>query len=175
MFNQQLLDYIKQQQSQGVAKEVINNNLLLQGWQQQDINEVFSIVESQSVRVQSNAPKILTGDANKNKWAVIGLILGLMGLFVFPFVYSYLLDFFFPHSSYLSSPVSSSKSIFTIAGIFLQLFVSISGVILSIKGLKSSRRIIAIIGIILNLIVTLRYLPMLFGSLAFSLGLFFGV
>lgn len=47
MINQQLLDYIKQQLAQGVAKETINTNLLSQGWQQGDLNEAFYATEKQ--------------------------------------------------------------------------------------------------------------------------------
>lgn len=50
MVNQQLLDYIKQQLQQGVPQEVISNNLISQGWQQQDANEAFSRVNGQIPR-----------------------------------------------------------------------------------------------------------------------------
>jgi len=44
MINQQLLDYIKQQSSQGVSKEQIKSSLLASGWQTSDIEEVFNSI-----------------------------------------------------------------------------------------------------------------------------------
>jgi len=77
MTNQQLLDYIKQQLSQGVSREVISSNLLSQGWQQQDINEAFSATENKSVIAQ---PNVMTDDASKNGKATTSLVLGIIGL-----------------------------------------------------------------------------------------------
>ncbi len=81
MIIQQLIDYIKQQLAQGVSKEIINTNLLSQGWQQQDINEGFSAAENQSVATSQSPQISLT--LGKNKKTIIfvaGGMLLLLGL-----------------------------------------------------------------------------------------------
>lgn len=52
MDKQQLLDYIKQQLKQGVDREEIKNSLLVQGWQENDIDEAFRMIEQSE---QSNS------------------------------------------------------------------------------------------------------------------------
>lgn len=44
MINQQLLDYIRQQLTGGVARDIIKANLLSQGWSEPDIAEGFSTI-----------------------------------------------------------------------------------------------------------------------------------
>lgn len=51
MVNQQLLDYIKQQLQQGVSWERIKSSLMYNSWQENDINEAFSILSNNPVRV----------------------------------------------------------------------------------------------------------------------------
>ncbi len=45
MVNQELLDYIKQQLQQGVSQEQIRQSLIANGWQVQDINEAFALLQ----------------------------------------------------------------------------------------------------------------------------------
>ncbi len=46
MANQQLLDYIRQQLQQGVSQEQIKSSLMTKGWQETDINEAFTSINS---------------------------------------------------------------------------------------------------------------------------------
>jgi hypothetical protein len=55
MINQQLLDYIKQQQQQNISKEQIKSALTTNGWQQQDVDDAFSFISS-SVSTPSQVP-----------------------------------------------------------------------------------------------------------------------
>lgn len=70
-----VLLYIQLQQ--GTSREAIKNNLLTQGWQQQEINEAFSETENQSTMTQ---PNVMTGDASKNGKAITSLVFGVIGL-----------------------------------------------------------------------------------------------
>ncbi len=58
MANQQAIDYINEQLAKRVSKEVINNNLLVQGWEKKDIDEAFFVIESMmksvNIATQSN-------------------------------------------------------------------------------------------------------------------------
>ncbi len=74
MITQQLLDYIKQQLAQGISKEIINSNLLSQGWQQQDVDEAFSAAENQSVIVPQSPQISFTSE--KNKTTIILIVVG---------------------------------------------------------------------------------------------------
>lgn len=46
MTNKQLLDYIKHQLQQGTGQEQIKNSLMANGWQENDIDEAFAILEN---------------------------------------------------------------------------------------------------------------------------------
>lgn len=46
MIKQQLFDYIKQQLQQGVSQEQIKNSLIANGWQAQDVDEVFAFIQN---------------------------------------------------------------------------------------------------------------------------------
>ena len=48
MINQQLLDYIRQQSTNGVAKEEIFRALVAQGWKEEEVREGFAKVENQA-------------------------------------------------------------------------------------------------------------------------------
>ncbi|MEK7142955.1 MAG: fibrobacter succinogenes major paralogous domain-containing protein [Patescibacteria group bacterium] len=76
MSNQQLFDYIKQQLAQGVAKEIINTNLLSQGWQQQDVDETFSVVENQNLATSQSSQISFT--PRKNKKTIIFIAVGVL-------------------------------------------------------------------------------------------------
>ena len=49
MINQQILDYIKQQLQQGVSREQIKSSLITNGWSENDINEAFATLSTNSV------------------------------------------------------------------------------------------------------------------------------
>jgi len=56
MINQQLLDYMRQQLTGGVARDIIKANLLTQGWSEQDISEGFVTIEKPTVASVPQAP-----------------------------------------------------------------------------------------------------------------------
>ena len=56
MINQQLLDYIRQQLTGGVAREIIKTNLMSQGWSEQDIAEGFITIDKSTVPPVPQAP-----------------------------------------------------------------------------------------------------------------------
>jgi hypothetical protein len=60
MVNQQLFDFIKQQLQQGVSKEKIKIYLMTNGWQEQDIDEAFSVILNLASQQQSILPPALT-------------------------------------------------------------------------------------------------------------------
>ncbi len=125
MPNQQLLDYIKQQLRQGVSREIINNNLISQGWQQSDINEAFSQATGQNLTTQENI-SFDAGDATKNGKATTGLVLGIIGMiaWIMPLI---------------GAPVTIIGLIFSIKGLkSLKHGVAIAGVVLSIIGLLAT-------------------------------------
>jgi|GEM_PF-6611920 len=68
MINQQILDYIKSQTQQGVAKETITRNLIGQGWQQQDVQEALSFVGGQ-------APVLPIEKKHDLTWVVINILI----------------------------------------------------------------------------------------------------
>jgi hypothetical protein len=81
MVNQQLLDYIKQQLQQGVSREIITNNLISQGWQQSDVNEGFSSIDSSNTSSQISSPQSFSTlpqqperKASKTLLAIISII-----------------------------------------------------------------------------------------------------
>lgn len=90
MVTQQLLDYVSQQVSTGVAKDSIKNALAAQGWSEQDVNEALMTTGELNVPVlqpsvstvetmQTN-PEIVAG--SKSKWLLIGgtaFVLVLLG------------------------------------------------------------------------------------------------
>ncbi len=63
MDKQQLLDYIKQQLQQGISREEIKNTLLVQGWQENDIDEAFGMVEQSE---QSNSKNMTETTFSQN-------------------------------------------------------------------------------------------------------------
>lgn len=79
MANQQLLDYIKQQLQQGVSKEQIKNSLIANGWQEEDINEAFSLASSPTPPISSLPGAIAIF---KQAWAIykrrLATFLGVM-------------------------------------------------------------------------------------------------
>ncbi len=125
MPNQQLLDYIKQQLRQGVSREIINNNLISQGWQQSDINEAFSQATGQNLTTQENI-SFDAGDATKNGKATTGLVLGIIGMiaWIMPLI---------------GAPVTIIGLIFGIKGLkSLKRGIAIAGIVLSIIGLLAT-------------------------------------
>ena len=63
MDKQQFLDYIKQQLQQGISREEIKNTLLVQGWQEKDIDEAFGMVEQSA---QSNSKNMTETTFSQN-------------------------------------------------------------------------------------------------------------
>ena len=59
MQNKQLIDYIKQQFTQGVNEEEIKNNLLNTGWNDADVNEALHFIRPQSQSSRSSNSKLL--------------------------------------------------------------------------------------------------------------------
>ena len=57
MIDQQLLDYIKKELGMGVSKEEIKNILLSNGWQDNDIEEVFNFKEPSEEIIPNNIPR----------------------------------------------------------------------------------------------------------------------
>jgi len=95
MVNQQLLNYIKQQLQQGVSREIITNNLISQGWQQSDVNEGFSSIDSFNTSSQISSPQSFSTlpqqperKGNKTLLAIISIIGALIiGSGVFGYFY----------------------------------------------------------------------------------------
>ena len=100
MLNPQLLDYIVQQLKQDVSKEEIKKTLIANGWQEQDIEEAFSLastsmvqssqsppppiipmsIAQQTISTLPSAPKIL-----KEAWAIYKARFGVfMGIGIIP-------------------------------------------------------------------------------------------
>jgi len=75
MVNQQLLDYIRQQLQFGVFREVINNNLIAKGWQQEDLTKAFNqlVVSKNSLNkeVGKKVKKDTTTKGKKEKRNII--------------------------------------------------------------------------------------------------------
>ena len=82
---------------------------------------------------KKSSDRILVGDKRKNKSAVSGFILALASLFVVPILYF-------------------------IGGFFLIVIYCAGGIILSVKGLKSERKVLAIIGLIVPIAILLLLL-----------------
>lgn len=62
MPNQQLLEYVKQQLKEGVSREQIKNLLLVNNWQEADINAAFNVIASNTAPTpESQTPQQLTG------------------------------------------------------------------------------------------------------------------
>jgi hypothetical protein len=85
MINQQLLDYINQQLTQGIPKEIISRNLISQGWDPTDVNEGFSAAEILPSMSTNNIPDptvspSLQQNNKSSKKILIGtfLILGII-------------------------------------------------------------------------------------------------
>lgn len=88
MANQQLIDYIKQQQSQGLGDEQIKQSLLANNWQMNDIEEAFNFVKTPFTEQSS----IIFSEVRlKNKrWKILGIsvilvifiITGIVGFFI---------------------------------------------------------------------------------------------
>lgn len=68
MANQQLLNYIKQQQEQGVSQEHIMKSLMLNGWQAQDIEAGFTSL------INSKGQSSITSGAKMAVWKIILII-----------------------------------------------------------------------------------------------------
>lgn len=74
MINQQLVDYIKSQIDKGVAKELITPGLVSQGWNTNDIDEAYLVIQNGAVPVQmagiSNGPEYLSN----GKYFLFGML-----------------------------------------------------------------------------------------------------
>jgi hypothetical protein len=73
MINQELLDYIRQQLQRGVGKEKIKKILIDNGWQEQEIEEAFSLLKSSSQLTLEPYKR-----ANKILLTVISIIVGIL-------------------------------------------------------------------------------------------------
>ena len=88
MVNQQLLDYIKQQVQQGLNREQIKKSLLEIGWQEADINEAFTFIDSPNVSVPpESAPSQLLSalpqqPERRTKKTLLAVIL-IIGVLIF--------------------------------------------------------------------------------------------
>lgn len=78
MTNQQLVDYIRQQLQQGIAREAIKSTLLSVGWHEYEIEEAFKIVLSQTSPLETSTPipsypsTLLSGtDLLRNAWRIL--------------------------------------------------------------------------------------------------------
>lgn len=75
MITPELQTYIRQQLGAGVAKDIIKQNLSTQGWNAQDLDEVFLTIESpQSVQ----AVQSFSSNDHKGKWMIIIILLLLI-------------------------------------------------------------------------------------------------
>jgi hypothetical protein len=72
MTNQKLLDYIRQQLQQGVGREQIKSSLLVNGWQEADINEAFALIFNPAPSPQSSATPQPTIAAFPSATAILG-------------------------------------------------------------------------------------------------------
>lgn len=139
MNNPHLVDYIRSQLSQGNSREVITHKLLSQGWQQQDIIEANSIINNIN---KSTDP---TPNIQKSETDTQPVVLTIT------------------QSGSENSTGEATKNkksvvgfVFGLIGLvawFIPLFglpITITGLVLSIVGLKSVKRGLAITGIVLS-------------------------
>lgn len=97
MITPQLLDYIRQQLATGVSKDEIKKALTTQGWNEQDIREAFSLINTSSTLVPAIPPTgkvhttLVVQPNNKKKSLVIAGIVTILFLLGAAASYVYLL------------------------------------------------------------------------------------
>jgi competence protein ComGC len=131
MANQQLLDYIRQQLQQGVNKKQIKNSLISNGWQVQDINEVFSFIENSAIQLQQVPPPMQTISSLPGAttifgqaWAIYKQRLGtFLGVMVIPILVLITVPAVFAVRGLLAISLLSSK--FAAGGIDLLILLAI--------------------------------------------------
>jgi len=131
MINQQLLDYIKQQLQQGANKEQIKSSLMANGWQMQDIDEVFSLIENPANQSHPALPSVQTISSLPGATAIFGQAwtiykqrLGtFLGVMVIPMLVSIMVSAILIGGGLLSISLLLSK--FTAGGIGLLILSAI--------------------------------------------------
>jgi hypothetical protein len=84
MINQQLIDYIRQQLTAGVTREIIKTALISQGWSEQDINEGFTTIEKPTTVLTNTQNTIWSkGIPRTNNVFIIISLLLVFGLDLF--------------------------------------------------------------------------------------------
>jgi hypothetical protein len=128
MITQELLEYIKQQLLQKVPPELIINDLLAQGWEQNDIKKAFKKIAHQNKFKIDSIPDSVNkpdpGLAKKNQQANLGFILASLGM----------ISWMIPALGFL---------------------LTIVALIISINALHSEKRTKAYLGIVLSTIALL--------------------
>jgi hypothetical protein len=75
MINQELFDFVKQQNQSGIAKEVIVKELLSSGWTMQDINDAFNAItipkpsEPAGINIPKNSEAGVSANSSANSFA----------------------------------------------------------------------------------------------------------
>lgn len=140
MVNQQLLDYIKQQLSQGANGDQIKNSLTANGWQAQDVDEAFSLASNPSNQPQPvppPAPAIpsLPGATEifSQAWTIYKQRLGtFLGILIIPILSAAAVLAIFSGS--LVSSIFLFFSKFSLAGIGLFILLAILFFIINFTG-----------------------------------------
>jgi len=131
MVTQQLLDYIKQQLEQGVSQEQIKNSLMANGWQAQDIDEAFVLVQNPPSRSQSAQTPTQTITSLPSATAILGQAWAIykqrfstfLGVMMVPTLIMIVLIAVLVGGGVLSDSLFSSK--FTTGGIGLLILLAI--------------------------------------------------
>jgi hypothetical protein len=128
MPNQELVNYIQQELAKGIYKQAIINNLLLQGWQQVQIDEAFSQQPTNNIQVPMPPPSFTQNIADVKEikvnsttmWDAFEHVLMFISLYVMATAIGLILNFFvdrwFPA---VAIGVSSSSSYYDTAQTFI--------------------------------------------------------
>lgn len=84
MINQQLLEYVRDQLSAGVAEGEIKKALVTHGWAESDLNEVFTMIEQPQV---SSVPTVAPQHTHILKW-IAGVVVSLVPIGAGLYMYS---------------------------------------------------------------------------------------
>lgn len=159
MVDQQLLDYIKQQLQQSVSREQIKSSLINNGWQENDINEAFTVLSNNpasSLQESISRPALQNDMQNLNEPLKKNYILFSIILILF------LIAFFLPKSFSYVELIKTRLVI--VPGI--SLFASMPELIIGIIGKSFSVFFMLFPGVILAFLIR-KYLHTSEGKIVF--------
>lgn len=122
--NKALNDYIVASRNNNISDEITKDTLLANGWELGEIEKEFIFLGGDKILIEAKA-KEEASLKRKSKFATLSLILSISNIVYFLFGYSY--------------PI-------------IVILISVFGLILGVKGVRSNRKIQAIFGIILPLL-----------------------